>query len=134
MNRKVACWALLLLGLAGCGGQSARLQSLSLDYPHGGTRLLVQRSGEAALFYGARPHFQKIKAQTFEIDALYGQLEPLLYANRPREEWPDPKATAGMVVIIYDDREKESYLILDQQEFADRLFERARAAIADQGR
>ncbi len=102
--------------------------SVSIDFPHGETRLLVQRGGEARLFYGALPQHRIVKKGTFDVDDVYRQLRSRLHDNVPREEWPDPKATAGMVTISFADKTKKDYLIFDG-DFAQLLFEEAESNV-----
>jgi hypothetical protein len=116
---------LVLVGTA-WGEDTNSIESISIDFPHGETRLLVQRNGESFLFYGALPQYQKIKNNTFDIDELYKQLQERLRDNVPREQWPNPKSRAGMVQIRFQDKHKRDYLIFDEDVFAERLFSKAR--------
>lgn len=115
-----------LLALAGCRENRPAIASISLDYPHGETRLLVRRDGETLLFYGPRPQHQIIRQGIFDVDALYEQLRDRLHDNVPREEWPDPQSVAGTVQISYTDRTEQVYLIFDAEAFAERIFDEAR--------
>lgn len=120
----LAAW--LVLAGAGCQNGARSMESISLDYPYGETRLLVQRSGESFLSYGALPQRQTIKNGTFDIDELYGQLRERLHENIPREKWPNPKSKAGMVKIRFKDKGEKDYLIFDEEAFTERLFAKAR--------
>jgi len=133
MNRRInfiALMILLITGMVGCKGDRNPIESISIDYPHGETRLLVERSGEAFLYYGALPSFQKVHSGTFDTEILYKQLETRLHDNVPREEWSNPRATAGMVIIAYQDQSEEDYLIFDEQ-YAEQLFKEARENVLD---
>ena len=120
----IALMVLLILGI-GCNESSESIESISMDFPHGETRLLVQRDGEAFLFYGALPSYQKIKKGTFDLDQLYKQLQVHLHENGPRENWPDPKAKAGMVTIRFKNKSQKDYLIFDE-DLAKSIFDKAR--------
>ena len=50
--------AMALVLASGCNTQADRVTSISIDFPHGATRLLVERDGETYLFYGALPQYQ----------------------------------------------------------------------------
>ncbi len=133
MNKRInfiALMILLITGIVGCKEDRNPIESISIDYPHGETRLLVERSGEAFLYYGALPSFQKVRSGTFDTEILYKQLETRLHDNVPREEWSNPRATAGMVIIAYQDQSEEDYLIFDEQ-YAEQLFREARENILD---
>lgn len=116
----------MLIAAGGCSEKIGSIQSISIDYPHGETRLVVQKNGEALLYYGALPRHQKIKNGSFDVDALYKQLRPMLHSNVPREEWPDPKSVAGMVIIRHDNNIQSEHLVFDAEEFTERLFNEAR--------
>lgn len=118
--------AVLILSVTGCKEEASSIESISIDFPHGETRLLVQRNGAAFLFYGALPNHQKIKNGTFDIDELYEQLQGRLHDNVPREKWPNPRSSVGMVQIRFQGNYKRDYLIFDEEVFADRLFSKAR--------
>jgi hypothetical protein len=107
-------------------------ESIIMDYPLGKTRLHVRRNGEAFLFYGALPQYQKIKKGIFDIDELYKQLKTRLHDNVPREEWPNPQSKAGMVTINVAGKAEKNYLIFDEEEFAEHLFNKAGKNIVGQ--
>ncbi len=123
----------MMLGPCLDGGTAARaaMTGIIIDYPHGATSLRVCYNGEAYLFYGALPRYQRVRNHTFDMAELYRQVQDKLYDNAPRQTWPQPKATAGMVTINFDDKPSESYLIFDQEEFAEALFTKARENIVD---
>ena len=134
MNKTICFFVLTTLFFLqmGCNGKTSSIQSISIDFPHGETRLVVRRNGEALLFYGALPQHQKVKNSTFDIDALYKQLQTRLHDNVPREKWPNPKSKAGMVTINFDNKAKKDYLIFDEEKFAERLFSKAKMNIVGQ--
>ena len=59
----------------------------------------------------------------------YKQIQLYLQPNVPRENWPDPKAQAGMVQIRFINKSEESFLIFDPQEWTNKLFNNARKNI-----
>ena len=122
----------LSIVLMGCAVKSSSIDMLSIDYPNGEARLLVQRDGKASLFYGALPQQQIVRKGTFDIDDLYKQLEGRLHDNVPREKWPNPKSTFGMVKIRFRDGRLKDYLIFDEGQFTTLLFEKARKNTVDQ--
>ena len=135
MNRRIyfiALIALLVTGIMGCEEERNPIESISIDFPHGETRLLVERSGEVFLFYGALPTYQEVRSGTFDTEILYKQMETRLHDNVPRDEWLNPRATAGMVIISYKDQSQEDYLIFDEQ-YAEQLFREARENILNEG-
>ncbi len=123
-----------LLMAVGCGGEAGgeadgeRVEIIDMDFPHGETRLQIRRSGEALLYYGALPQHEVVKPGVFDIDKLHKDLLPRLHPNLPREEWPDPKAKAGMVNIRYADGTDKSFLIYDG-DFAGSVFRKAQTNI-----
>jgi hypothetical protein len=114
------------LSLTACADNTSSIEMIIMDYPHGETRLYVERNGQARLSYGSHPQFQVVQAGTFKIDDLYQQLQPRLHDNVPREEWPDQKSVAGMITITYQDKTNKDYLIFDAKEFAEEIFNKAR--------
>jgi hypothetical protein len=122
--------ALFFQGVIGCEQERKPIESISIDFPHGETRLLVRSDGEAFLYYGALPSFQRVRSGTFDVEILYGQLETRLNDNVPREEWSDPGATAGMVIITFKDQSAQNYLIFDRH-FAEQLFKKGRENIRE---
>jgi hypothetical protein len=132
-KRQLILRALLLLGAmalflaSGCNARANSVTSVSIDFPHGATRLLVKRDGRAYLFYGELPQHQEIEPGTFDIDDLFidlqGKLNPVLPAeNRPLG------AAVGMVQFRFQDGSQKDYLIYDA-DFAKSLFAMARANI-----
>ena len=114
------------ISMTACSDNARSMEMIIMDYPHGDTRLHVERSGQTRLAYSSLPRFQEVKANTFNLDDLYQQLSPRLHKNVPREEWPDPKSVAGMVTIVYKDKTEKVYLIFDAKEFAEEVFNKAR--------
>jgi len=134
MKKRICCFVLILSSILqiGCNKNNSSIERIVIDYPHGETRLHIWRSGEALLFYGARPQHQEIRSNTFDFEELYKQLKTRLHDNIPREEWPNPQSTAGMVTITLSDKSETDYLIFDEEELADRLFSKAKKNIVDQ--
>ncbi len=134
MNKTICFFFLMTLFFlqTGCNEKTSSIKSISIDFPHGETRLLVRRNGEAFLLYGALPQHQKVKNSTFDVDELYKQLQTRLHDNVPREKWPNPKSKAGMVTINFDNKVEKVYLIFDEAEFAERLFNKAKKNIVGQ--
>ena len=133
MSRRTHCIFLMAL-LSPCVGwteSSDSIESISMDFPHGETRFLVQRNGEAFLFYGALPSPQKISTGTFDLDEVYMQLKSHLHENVPRENWPNPKSKAGMVTIRFKNKSQRDYLIFDEG-LAKIIFDKARKNIIGQ--
>lgn len=128
MNRPILLMA-LLLATAGCERQSGTIERIIMDFPHGESRLMVERNGTTYLYYGSRPQFEVVSPGTFPIDTLFDSLKTRIHENRPREDWPDPQSTAGMVTVVYESGEERDYLIFDEFEFARQLFGRARLNI-----
>jgi hypothetical protein len=119
--------------LAGYEEDRRSIESISIDFPSGETRLVVWKDGTASLFYGALPQSEIIKSGTFNIEELYKQLQPRLHRNLPREDWPNPNSTRGMVQLKFKDKSEKDYLIFDEQDFAEKLFSKARKHIVAKG-
>ena len=113
----------------GCNDIEKEIEFISISFPQGETDLRVWMNGQASLFYGALPQSETIKSGTFNTKQLYDQIRPRLRPNVPREEWPNPKAKCGMVLVKFKSKEIESYLIYDEQEFTNALFDKARSNI-----
>ena len=111
------------------GVDTADIEFLSIDYPHGETSLTVWKDGQASLFYGALPQREIIKSGTFNVEELYKQLHSRLRRNVPREDWPNPNSTYGMVQVTFKDKSKKDYLIFNEHEFTEQLFSKARKHI-----
>ncbi len=129
---KVICYFVLIALVflqTGCNEKTSSIESISIDFPHGETRLLVRSSGEAFLFYGELPYCQKVRNNTFDIIVLYKQLQTRLHDNVPREKWPNPNSRAGMVIIDFDNATRKDFLIFDEEEFAKHLFNKAKENI-----
>ena len=122
---------IIFILITGCLQKSSLIERISIAYPYGESRLLVQRNGDAFLFYGALPQHEKIRNGTFDIDELYRQLKGHLHDNVPREDWPDPESIAGMVTITFTDETMISYLIFDEKKFATIIFDKARKNITE---
>jgi hypothetical protein len=113
----VAACALLV---SACLPETRSVTSISLDFPHGETRLLIRRDDDALLFYGALPTSRAIKDGTFDIDQIYGQLKSRLYEVAPAEARPLGRPY-GMAMIGFSDGSSRDYLVYDG-EFAEGLF------------
>jgi hypothetical protein len=116
-------WIFIILMTSGCSAKAGLVTSISLDFPHGGLRLLVKREGEARLFYAALPNSRDIAEGTFDIDELFDQLQPRLHKNVPAEARPLGQPY-GMVSIDFKDGSSSDYLIYDEK-FASELLQRA---------
>ncbi len=122
--------ALLCCIQTGYSETEGEIEFISISYPEGEDSLRVWEDGRASLFYGALPQSKIIKRGTFNTKQLYEQVRPRLHPNLPVEDWPDPKAERGMVTIQFKGKETEkSYLIFNEQEFANALFDKARRNI-----
>lgn len=116
-----------ILVFTGCG---RAVRYLSVDFPHGETRLGVREGGEARLYYGALPAHLTVTKGVFDPDDLYNRLRPLLHANVPAERRPDPTAEYGLVSIRFSSGKRATYLLYDRA-FAEALFEKARSNRTD---
>jgi hypothetical protein len=131
--RQLILAAFLLIGAmvpvlaSGCSARADKVTNISIDFPHGETRLLVKREGRAYLFYGALPQRQEIEPNTFDIDDLFNELQERLNPVLPAENRPLGEPY-GMVQIRFQDGSEKDYLIYDG-DFAEKLFERARANV-----
>jgi len=110
----IKSWSIALLCsvcalvLASGAATAGEVSSISLDFPYGELRLLVQRDGEAHLFYGALPSSPVLAAGTLDIDTLFAQVQPKLHPVVPTEEQP-----FGMVTISFTGGGSRDYLIYD---------------------
>ena len=104
------------------------VRHISLDFLHGGLRLLVDRHGPSQLFYAAAPFGREVTAGTFDIDTLRTQLAPRLQPVSAADTRP-PGQAFGTVTLGYAGRQPEEYLIVDQA-FAEGLLTRACANLA----
>jgi hypothetical protein len=107
-------WTLTILALAGCSTRANAVTSISLDFPNGGLRLLVQRDGDPHLFYGELPTFWSIRKGIFNIDELFSQLQSRLHENAPAEGRLAGQPF-GMVAIQLRDGSSREYLIYDEE-------------------
>lgn len=98
--------------LTGCATDTRALSHISLDFPHGSLRLLVQRHGESRLFYAAAPTARTIKPGTFDIDTLARQLTPRLHEITSSEARP-PQQPYGIVTLGFQDGTKKEYRFTD---------------------
>lgn len=123
--------ALICFTYTGCKDSVNNVEFISIDFPHGETRLHVWKDGRAALYYGARPQRETIEVGTFDIKQLYEQIQPRLYPSIPRENWPNPNSIAGMVQIRVKGKGEKVYLIFDEHQFSENLFKKARSNIVE---
>lgn len=112
-----------VLVLAGCSTRAKSVASISLDFPHGALRLLVQRDSDTRLFYGALPTSRVIPSDTFDIEELFTQLQSRLYEVVPAEERTLGQPY-GMATIDFSDGSSDDYLLYDG-DYAGELFKRA---------
>jgi hypothetical protein len=130
MTARLVAVLLWLTALDAAVAQSPRpVRHISLDFPHGELRLLVDRDGPSQLFYAAAPLGREVIAGTFEIDTLRGQLTSRLLPVSAAETRP-PGQVFGMVTLGFGGGDNEQYLIVDQA-FAARLLTRACANLVD---
>jgi hypothetical protein len=106
-----------------------RVRQISLDFPHGELRLLVDRDGPSQLFYAAAPFGREVAAGTFNIDALRRQLTSRLQPVSAAETRP-PGQVFGTVTLGFGRGRNEEYLIVDRA-FAEGLLTRACANLVD---
>jgi hypothetical protein len=66
--------AVLSLAVLGADGKNGSLERISIDFPYGETRLIVQKDGAAFLAYGAIHQMRPHKKGTFDIDDIYAQV------------------------------------------------------------
>lgn len=121
-------FTLLLLVFFCLGPATAEVEALIFDYPHGEDRIHVSRDGATRLYYAALPQATKVRTGTITLDELYRKLKPHFHPNTPREDWPDPQATRGMVTLVHLDGSEETFLIFDQGKLASDIFNKAKAA------
>ncbi len=108
-----------VLALAACQAETDRVESVSLDFPYGESRLLVRREGNARLFYGALPQSLTVREGTFDINRLMTDLRPRLQevvtgnrvAGRP----------FGTASLTFEDGSARDYFLYDGA-FAEGLF------------
>jgi hypothetical protein len=121
---------LCALIVSACDTEPSLVTAIIVDFPHGALRLLVQRDGETRLFYGALPADRAVKSNTFNIDDLFGQLQPRLHDNVSAENRPIGQPY-GMATIEFSDGSEQDYLIYDEK-FAVELFQAACANLVEE--
>ncbi|MFW2373290.1 MAG: hypothetical protein ACN4GM_09220 [Gammaproteobacteria bacterium] len=109
-----------VLVLAGCTTKANRI---SLDFPQGELRLLVQRIGDTLLFYGALPKPQAIPSGIFDIDELFTQLQTRLHEVVSTEKRPLGQPYAA-VTIWLNDGGSRAYILYDG-DYAGEIFKQA---------
>jgi hypothetical protein len=115
------------LMLSGCNTDVRSVTWMTLDFPHGALRLVIQRDSDIRLFYGALPAYQAVKNGTFDIDEVFHQLQTRLHDVVPAENRPIGQPY-GMATLEFSDGSKQDYLIYDGV-FAEELFKVACANI-----
>jgi hypothetical protein len=101
---------------------------ISLDFPHGELRLLVDRDGPSQLFYAAAAFGREVAAGVFDIDTLRTQLAPRLLPVTAADTRPAGQVF-GTVSLWFAPGKTDEYLIADQA-FAEGLLQRACANLA----
>ena len=130
MNRFALKLFILAMTLVSSASAQCGIDMFIMDFPHGERRIHVKQTGEAYLYYGAKPSAQIITKGTFSVAELYDTFKPFLHQNLPREQWPDPQSQAGLVTVGYINGEEEDYLIFDLQALAGEIFETAEKNIS----
>ena len=98
--------------LSGCNTYGRSVALITLDFPHGELRLLIQRDGDTRLFYGELPTYRAVKNGTFDIDEIFKQLQTRLHDVVPAENRPIGQPY-GMVTLVFSDGSKQDYMIYD---------------------
>ena len=119
-----------VVALAACQTETERVESVSLDFPYGESRLVLRREGNARLFFAALPESLIVREGTFDIDRLMTDLRPRLQevvtgdrvAGRP----------FGTVSLTFEDGSPRDYFLYDG-EFAEGLFVTACRNVASGG-
>lgn len=134
MTRRLCTFILISLFLVQLGCEKTErekeIEFISISFAMGESSLRILKNGQAILYYGSLPQGESIKTGAFDAEQLYKQVKNLLHPNAPREDWPNPNAKAGMVLVKFKgDTKTTSYLIFDAEDFTKRLFEKARKNI-----
>lgn len=106
--------------LAGC---TTKAERISLSFPYGELRLLVQRDSDTLLFYGALPQSRTIPSDIFDIDELFTQLQTRLHEMAPAEKRL-PGQPYGAVTIWLSDGRSRDYMLYDG-DYAGEIFKLA---------
>ena len=109
-----------VFALSGCRAESKPVESISLDFPNGETRLLVERDGAARLFYGELPQSLTVLSGVFDINDLSEKLQSRLRDVVFSEARPAGQPF-GMVNFHFSDGSSKDYYIYDGA-FAEELF------------
>ncbi|MBN2085140.1 MAG: hypothetical protein JW748_07920 [Anaerolineales bacterium] len=112
--------AVLPPAIFSCQPKTGKIESISLDFPHGETRLTVRRDGRARLSYGALPEWLTVESGVFDAGQLAEELRPLLKDMVASEERPIGQPF-GMVSCQYRDGGSGEYYLF-HGEFAEGLF------------
>ncbi len=121
----VLCMLFGISVLTGCLPESQSVERISLDFPYGETRLLVDRQGEARLFYGELPESLAVRDGVFSVDSLYAGLQPRIQKVVPLGQH------YGMVTLFLQDGASSEYFIFDR-DFTEGLFFTACANLNDE--
>lgn len=119
-----------VLVLSACDTNTTFVAGISVDFPHGELRLLVQRDNETRLFYGAHPAHRVVQSNIFNIDDLFQQLQPRLHENVAAENRRSD-LPYGMAIVEFSDGSEQDYLIYDKR-FVIELFQTACANLLEE--
>jgi hypothetical protein len=129
--KRLIALLVLLVPFAGCHKDLGQITHINIDFPHGETRLLVNNTGEARLYYGALPKALQVERGFFDIKKVYkdlkSRLEPVVTNDKMK-----PGVSYCMVTISFKDKKKVDYFITDR-EFAEELFQMARDNLIEKG-
>ncbi len=106
---------------------SKGLERISFTFPRGGKQLVVEEKGPSRLFKDETPAHLEMKADTFTVDGFYKEIKKHLREVKPREEWDDPKAKAGLVTITFKGKPSVDHLIFNEDGFAEGIIKKAEA-------
>lgn len=108
------------------------IDKFMMDYPHGGNRISVTRSGQATLFYGSSPKIKILKKGVFVAKDLYYTFKPYLHENLLNDKGLKPVTVYGMVKLIQQDGSESNYFIYDLKELTDGVFAKANENVVDE--
>lgn len=131
LNMRLIILIVILVLFGGCHEEVGQITYISIDFPHGETRLHVNNRGEASLYYGALPKALHVETGAFDIQKIYkdlrSRLEPVVTNDKMK-----PGISYGMVTISFRDKKSVDYFITDR-EFAEELFQMARDNLIEKG-
>lgn len=92
--------------------------SIVLDMPHGGRRIMVEPDGSGTYSYGALPAFRVFGAGTFVFEELYNELRDTA-ERRPRDtaetygtvQFINGRKSGGDLFFVYDRELLEGFLV-----------------------